>query len=79
MKRFLFLFIFLINREFAVCNCARTLYFREYDIRSSSLEKEFEVEDTYDIGCAIANYLLEKDATIETITLALDGRSIPPT
>ena len=56
---------------------AQDVVFREYDIRGV-VGKEFEVEDTYDIGCAIATYLLEKDATIKTIALGADGRVHSP-
>lgn len=76
MRRFLFLLIVLAN-HCLLSATAQDIIFREYDIRGV-VGKEFNIEDSYEIACAIAAYFLEKDATIRTIALGADGRVHSP-
>lgn len=76
MKRLLFLFYLLLNQCLLFAT-AQDHIFREYDIRGV-VGKEFNIEDSYDMACAIATYLLEQDATIKTISLGADGRVHSP-
>ena len=76
MKRFLFLFICLVHHCF-LSAIAQDDIFKEYDIRGV-VGTEFEIEDSYAIGCALATYFIEKDATIKTIALGADGRVHSP-
>ncbi len=76
MKRFLFLLILLAN-QFLLSAAAQDAIFKEYDIRGV-VGKQFNIEDSYEIACAIAAYFLEKDATIQTIALGADGRVHSP-
>lgn len=76
MKRLWLLFYLLLNHCLLLAT-AQDHIFREYDIRGI-VDKEFNVEDTYDMACAIATYLLEQDETIKTISLGADGRVHSP-
>lgn len=76
MKRFLSLF-FLLYSYCLLFATAQENIFREYDIRGI-VGTEFNIDDTYDIACAIATYLREKDPTITSIALGADGRTHSP-
>lgn len=76
MKRCFFLLILLFN-HYLLFATAKDSVFKEYDIRGV-VGTEFEVQDMYEITCAIATYFLEKDASIKTIALGADGRIHSP-
>jgi len=51
--------------------------FREYDIRGI-VGKEFTIEEMFDLTKSIISYLKQKDPTLSTITIGLDGRTHSP-
>lgn len=51
--------------------------FREYDIRGK-VGSELVVNDMYDLGCAIAYYLVSKNRMVSTIAVGMDGRTHSP-
>jgi len=76
MRRLLFLMILLVNHALLFATAQEGI-FKEYDVRGV-VGTEFEVEDTYDIACAIATFFVENDAMIKTIALGADGRVHSP-
>jgi len=76
MKICLFFFTLLFNH----CLLFSTLnpsIFQEYGIRGI-VDKEFEVQDTYDLACAIVTYFHQQDPEIHSIILGADGRVHSP-
>ena len=51
--------------------------FREYDIRGL-VNSELMIDDVYDLGRAIAFYLMQLNNAVKTIALAMDGREHSP-
>lgn len=51
--------------------------FHEYDIRGT-IDKDFMVDDVYDIGKALACYFLEKNPRLKTVAIGMDGRKHSP-
>jgi len=51
--------------------------FREYDIRGL-VDTELIIDEMYDLGCAIAFYLLEVNSAVKKIVVAMDGREHSP-
>jgi len=48
--------------------------FREYDIRGK-VDSELMFDEIYDLGCAIASYFIEKNASVKTVAVGMDGRT----
>lgn len=76
MNRY-FLWLFFVLCQQCLFSAAEQSIFKEYDIRGV-VGKEFEVEDVYDIGCAIANYYRESNAFVKKIAVGADGRVHSP-
>lgn len=76
MRRFFFLFSLLLHQCLLFAEIQNHI-FREYDIRGI-VGSEFDIEDTYDIACAIGTYLVEQDSTIKKIAIGADGRIHSP-
>ncbi len=51
--------------------------FRAYDIRGV-VGSEFEIDQVYDLGRAIALYLEEQNPTLRTVAIGMDGRTHSP-
>jgi phosphomannomutase len=51
--------------------------FREYDIRGV-VNDELSLDRVYDLACAIAAYLTEKNPAVTTVALGMDGRTHSP-
>ncbi len=51
--------------------------FREYDIRGK-VGTELLLEEVYNLGCAIAVFLIEKKQSLQTIAVGMDGRLHSP-
>lgn len=47
--------------------------FKKYDIRAV-MHRDLLIEDIYNLGRAIATYCIERDASIKTVVLGMDGR-----
>lgn len=51
--------------------------FRQYDIRGK-IGSEWLVEETYDLACAIARYLIDNGKNIKKVVVGADGRTHSP-
>ena len=76
MKHLWLYFIVLLN-HCLLSAAALDPIFKEYDIRGV-VGREFQIEDAYDMSCAITTYLLEKDPTIKALAIGADGRIHSP-
>lgn len=74
------IFVFIV---FILCNHGLSFayvqdsIFKEYDIRGV-VGTEFEEEDAYEIGLAIATYILDQNPSVKRIVLGADGRVHSP-
>lgn len=77
MKKLLFCLIALLIHCSLFATAEKGI-FKEYDIRGI-VGTEFQIEDTYEIACAIAAFYSEKDPAIRRIIVGADGRihSVP--
>src|SRR5258708_23297665 len=55
----------------------KTTIFREYDIRGV-VGTELMIENVYDLGRAIAFYLVQLNNAVKTVAVAMDGREHSP-
>lgn len=76
MRRY-WLFIFFIICPYGLFAIAHEAIFREYDIRGI-VGKEFDIQDTYEIGCAIAAYYRESGLPVKNVVVGADGRVHSP-
>jgi phosphomannomutase/phosphoglucomutase len=58
-------------------NMMKETIFREYDIRGL-VDNELMIDDVYDLGRAIAFYLMQLNSAVKTIAVAMDGREHSP-
>ena len=47
--------------------------FRQYDIRGK-VGSELNLDEVYDLGCALAYYFVQKNPKIKTVAIGIDGR-----
>ncbi|HSC24597.1 MAG TPA: phosphomannomutase/phosphoglucomutase [Candidatus Babeliales bacterium] len=55
----------------------KEIIFREYDIRGL-VDNELIIDDVYDLGCAIAFYLVQLNKKIKTVAVGMDVRQHSP-
>lgn len=48
-------------------------FFKEYDLRGH-VGKDFEIKNIYNIARAIATFFIQKNATVKTVAIGMDGR-----
>jgi phosphomannomutase/phosphoglucomutase len=76
MSRY-WLFIFFIICPYMLFSVADEAIFKEYDIRGI-VGKEFTIQDTYQIGCAIASFYNESGVMVKKVAVGADGRVHSP-